>query len=410
MKQDGESEMQCEHARFRDYQDRDPYPFYEELRRLGAVIWDDSMGGYLVTGFEDSAFVQKREDLFQHPYSDLTGAMEVKGARSVLLLHGEDHKVMHRYLSRYLSSPDALRRFRENFIRPLSHRRIDTFVKDNRADFASSFGEQLPVDVVAALIGLPWQDVELLNRCKELNDKFIKWSESFGDDPVVLDEAIAAGNEMDEILIPFVRDRAKNPSEDLISALWSDGPNLLSNWSERDVLDQCKTLFPAGGETTAYLIDNMMHLLLLDDQLMSTVSESPSELLPKLVEETLRLHGSIHFRIREVVQPTVLGGVSLVPGDRVFPITAAADRDESRFPHAEVLDLERKDLGRHIAFNVGPRQCVGATFARAEAVAAYECVFERMRNVRSDPSAPPAAIPGFLSRGFRPLNILFDES
>jgi cytochrome P450 len=410
MKRDCETNLQCEHEIFRDYSDQDPYSFYEELRRRGPVIWDESMGGYLVTGYDDAAYIQKREDLFQHPYADLAGAVEVKGARSVLLLHGEEHKVMHRFLTRYLSSPQSLRRFRDDFIKPLAHRRIDTFVKDGTTEFATSFGEQLPVDVIAALIGLPWQDEELLGRCKALNDKFIRWSESFGDDPAVLDDALAAGAEMDEILTPFVRERAKNPSDDLISVLWSEGPKLLPNWSERDVLDQCKTLFPAGGETTAYLIDNMMFLLLHHEQLMSTTAKSPADVLPKLVEEALRLHGSIHFRIREVVQATTLRGVYLNPGDRMFPITAAADRDENQFPNAEELDLDRKEPWRHIAFNVGPRQCVGAAFARAEAIAAYECVFERLSNIRSDPTAPPPGLRGFLSRGFRPINILFDDA
>jgi cytochrome P450 len=271
-------------------------------------------------------------------------------------------------------------------------------------EFAGEFADQLPISVIAAMLGLPWQDDDLLRRCKFLNDEFTRWSETFGDDPSVLQDARAAAAEMEDILRPYIRARRAAPEDDLISALWAEGPKILPDWDEDDVMSQCKTLFPAGGQTTAYLLCNMMFLLMQDPDLYRYVRGEPGTRLPPFIDEALRLHGTIHFRVREAVSDTVLRDVHIRAGQRVFPINSAGNRDGAKFDDPQTLRREGRPQ-RHLAFNVGPRVCVGEALARAEALEAYLRLFAAVADMRLEPAADPPRLTGFMSRSFRPLHL-----
>lgn len=394
---------------YRDLVNELPFDFYAQLREVGAPVWDDSMGGWLVSTYEDCAYVERHEELFAHPYGAFDGAAKVKGARSILLLQGEEHRRMHRWLAGELSKPASLERARQEFIGPLTDQLLEAYLGSGPVDFTDNFAEQLPISVIAALLGLPWEDRDLLRRCRELNDEFIRWSETFGEAADVLASASAAADEMDEILRPYIRARRTDPRDDLISALWAEGPSLLEDWSEDDVLSQAKTLFPAGGQTSAYLLANMMYLLVTDEELMKVVTSDPEKHLVGFIEETLRLHGSIHFRVREALADTELNGVTIVRGQKVFPINSSANRDAAKFPDPDRLLLEGRK-GKHLAFNVGPRICVGEAFSRAEAHEAFLHVLATRKNIRLAGTAPEPRLAGFLSRSFRPVVIDFDRA
>jgi cytochrome P450 len=392
---------------YRNYPESDPFSFYERVRdEHGALAWDSSMNGWLVVGYNECAEVERNEKLFRHPYSGFDGAAKVKGTRSVLLLSGQEHRSVHKFLTTYLSTPAALRDFRSRFIGPLADRLIDSFADEGRVEFADQFADQLPINVIAAMLGMNWDDDGLLHRCKELNDAFIRWSETFGEDETALAEAVVAAAELEDLLRPVIRARRTDPQNDLISALWSQEPALLDNWTEEDVLDQCKTLFPAGGQTTAYFLCNAMYLLATDGRLKEPGWASDPSDLANFIDEALRLHGTIHFRVREVMNDTVLADVQLKKGDRVYPVNSAANRDPSKFDNPNELRSGRSQA-RHLAFNVGPRVCVGEAFARAEVAEAFVHIAKQLHDIKLDESQPTPRLTGFLARSFRPLHLRF---
>jgi cytochrome P450 len=209
---------------------------------------------------------------------------------------------------------------------------------------------------------------------------------------------------MESILRPYIRARREDPQDDLISALWAEGPNILPDWNEDDVMSQCKTLFPAGGQTTAYLLCNMMFLLMRDQDVYDYVRQTPEQRLPPFIDETLRLHGTIHFRVREALADTTLSGQHIQAGQRVFPINSAANRDAAKFDNPQELRREGRPQ-RHLAFNVGPRVCVGEALARAEALEAYQRLFAATSDISLNPHQEQPHLSGFMSRSFRPLHL-----
>jgi cytochrome P450 len=149
-----------------------------------------------------------------------------------------------------------------------------------------------------------------------------------------------------------------------------------------------------------------MYLLATSGRLRDENWADDQAQLANFLDEALRLHGTIHFRVREVLSDTTLAGVELKRGDRVYPVNSAANRDPAKFDHPAELRPGRVPA-RHLAFNVGPRVCVGEAFARAEAVEAFARIASRLSHIALDPMQPAPRLTGFLSRSFRPLHLRF---
>ncbi|HEY6542352.1 MAG TPA: cytochrome P450, partial [Ktedonobacteraceae bacterium] len=67
--------------------------------------------------------------------------------------------------------------------------------------------------------------------------------------------------------------------------------------------------------------------------------------------------------------------------------TAAANFDESVFPHGEQFDI-RRSPNPHMTFGYGVHRCLGAPLARLEGKIALERMLARMDNIHCDPDQP----------------------
>jgi len=384
--------------------DKDPFPYYEQLRNEDPVHWDEAMQAWLVTQFDDCTVVMKNEEVFGHPYHDFKGAAKVQGgARGILMLRGEEHTRMHRYLLQFFSKSVVLA-YRETIIRPLVDRLLDRLLPVGSADLAGQFGFILPSHVIAVMLGIPIEDEELLEKTRHWNDDIMRWSETFGEDPDSLASALDSAEHLRDTLLPIIRDRRDAPRDDFISKLWAEGPRILEPWTEDEVLAQCRVLFFAGSETTAHGLSNALSYWLKAPEVRSRLS---AETIPTYIEETLRVFGVIHFRVRVALQDVELGGKLIKKGDRVHPMNSAANRDAAHFAHANLVDLDRERIKQHLAFNVGPRTCIGAELARGEIIEAMERVIQKLPDAQLDPSKPAPEYLGHMPRSFRPLNVKF---
>ncbi len=391
------------------------YARYEVYRKQGAVSWDEAEGVWQVVGYPECAYVFQHEELFAHPYRrDLiaseqayAGTAEVMGGRrAVLMLHGEEHRALHHYVLRSIHK--SAERYRTERIRPLVDELIDRFACRGRVDFTGEFADLLPGRSIAAILGLPWQDETLLMQCKRWNDDIARWSESFGGDPEAMRVGRAAAHGLDEVLRPIVRNRQEAPQGDYISELWREGPKILDNWDEDDVLAQCRLLFFAGSESTSHFLSNMGHVLCRQPELQADLRSHP-EAVPVFVEETLRAVAAVQFRMRIAVQDCELNGNRIRVGDRIYAINAAANRDPNRYSHPDRIDLSRRNPHGHMAFNVGPRTCPGAPLARVEGQEAASAIVRRLRGLSLDVHAESPAFSGSMLSSYRPLSMLFER-
>jgi cytochrome P450 len=388
----------------RDTRDLDPYPIYEQARAEGNVVWDEGMDAWLVLDHESCAFVETREDLFAEPTATLPGADRITGPHEFRSLTGEPHDTLHRFLARRWSLAE-IEPYRDGFVRPIVAERIGAFAGAGRAELWSEFASLVPIAIIGRVIGLPPFDAGGLRQAKAYTEAVLAWRHSYGRDPRKVEAAVDATRALEALVRPVVQARRAQPSDDLISGLWEVGPSVVPAWSEQDVIDNVMPLFEAGAEMTALLIGIAIHLVLRDPELRARVRHG-EEPLRRFVEETLRHTTVVHWRVRMATRDVELDGITIRAGERLHPVNAAANRDPERYEQPDRFDIDRQGYLSHLAFNVGPRHCVGAWLARMEACEALAALLA-LPNLALDTDAEPPRYQGLVTRTFRPLHVRF---
>jgi cytochrome P450 len=394
--------MTTERTTYLSYRDRDPVDYYQQLRAEDPVHWDPEMNAWLVTGFEDCAFIMRNEETFRHPYNDFESFPEGQGGpRSIFMLQGEEHERMHRYLFSFFSRP-RLAEYREAIIEPLVDRLISRIVAAGGGELSSQLAWILPTQAIGVMLGMPLEDEELLEKIRHWNDDVMHLLETFGEDAEAVAVALDSSRKLNDLLLPVVRERQVRPQDDYISRLWESGPSILQPWTETEVLAQCRVLLFAGTETTSHALNNALYVWLTRDDLRSSLTV---EDVPRFAEEVLRFPGVVHFRVRVARKDVELGGKVIRAGERVHTMNTAANLDGDRFPDPDTIQLDRRNARQHLTFGVGPRTCVGASLARLEVVETMKQVIERMPNARLDPSNGAPRLKGHMVRSFTPLHV-----
>jgi cytochrome P450 len=388
--------------------DNDPYNFYERQRLSSPVAWDAELKGWLVTSYELCKFVEMREDLFRHPYADADEALTfIKGGRrNITILQGEEHGRMHRYLLK-MFAPPAVRSYREDHVKPILEFLFERFEHRGRADLAAELADQLPPRVLVSLFGMDWRDDGLVAAMLSLHGTVMQWIGGTKDEAATT-AATEAATQLNDLLLPIVRERCERPGNDLVSRLWQEAPALFSDLTDADVLSICRELFLGGSDTSVHAIANALYLILTQPETRRLVAEGGDAALAAFTEEAMRLYGSVHHRFRVANQDIELGGVNVRKDEFVIPINSAANRDPARYDCPAQVDLHRKGARDHLAFNTGPRACVGSALARAEIGEAVSAAMARLPGLRLDPDFPPPRFASFYVRSFRPLHVVFE--
>jgi cytochrome P450 len=232
-------------------------------------------------------------------------------------------------------------------------------------DLIDEFSFPLPVTVICELIGIPARDQDL----------FRKWSSTVLSSRGTQEEFQLAAASMYEYFTALVAAKRRDPDDDLLSALIAarDSGDPLS---EAELVAMMFLLLVAGHETTVNLISNGTLALLQNPAEMERLRSDPS-LLPNAVEELLRYANPLnHATERFTLEPVTLGGVTIPAREWVVLVTSSANRDASRFPAADSLDVGR-DAAGHVAFGHGIHYCLGAPLARLEGEIAFGALLAR---------------------------------
>ena len=123
--------------------------------------------------------------------------------------------------------------------------------------------------------------------------------------------------------------------------------------TEGELQSLLMAILVAGYETTANQLGKFVLCLLERPDQLRILREHP-ELMANAVEELMRFvplsaGSQLAYLATEDVE---IGGVLIRAGEGVMPSTASANRDESVFPHADEVDVERH---RHLPARLRPR-------------------------------------------------------
>ena len=242
------------------------------------------------------------------------------------------------------------------------------------ADFVVDIAAELPLIVIAELMGVPFED----------RHKMFDWSNKMigSEDPEYLvdptQSAIAAMELYAYASELFAAKRA-DPRQDLMSALTqvnADGESLSDLELELFFL----LLAVAGNETTRNLIAGAMNTFFEFPEQWELL-KSDRSLLPGAVEEMLRFVTPVMCFRRTAMTDVSLEGAEIKKGDKVVFFHISANRDESVFENPDVFDITRNP-NPHIAFGGGgPHFCLGANLARMEILVMFEHLLDRMPDI-----------------------------
>jgi cytochrome P450 len=215
------------------------------------------------------------------------------------------------------------------------------------------------------------------------------------------DIAESATREMAAFFLELIQDRKKHARRDLLSQLVNvdeDGDRL----TEDELVATCILLLFAGHETTTNHIANGMLALLRFPGELAALRADP-EIAPRAIEELLRYDGPSGAQVRVVKVEQELRGKRLKPGDRVFLMLNAANRDPEVYEQPDRLMLARGGPA-HLTFGFGMHICLGFPLARMEGQVALPAAARRWKRIEL--ALPESRIEWLNSMVFRGMKAL----
>lgn len=203
----------------------------------------------------------------------------------------------------------------------------------------------------------------------------------------------AAIGRIDELVFRVIRERQRSSEKrnDLLGLLLTASNGEVGSLDERELRDEVVTLLLAGHETTALTLAWAMHEVAahpeigadLRNEALSVLgpdrSPTPADfprlpLAAGIVNETLRLYPAAYLTAREATQDVEINGRRIPKRSLVLMSQWEQQREPATFEDADEFRPQRwytglaKELerGQFFPFGMGPRMCIGASFANLE--------------------------------------------
>jgi cytochrome P450 len=385
----------------------DPFPLYRRMQDEEPAHWNPGLRAWLLTRYDDvraacldvKGLSSDRLTPFfaASPEAGRMAALQACLTRWMVFRDPPDHTRLRRLAARVFNvrSIQALKPGIEATTRWL----LERIGERESFDFVAEFASPLPVLVIMDMLGVPREEMA---RLKALSDEMALFIGSAREARGKYDRADQATRDMMEFFRAMVAERRAKPAPDLLSALVhleDDGERL----SEDELVATCVLLLFAGHETTANHIANGLLALLRFPGELERLRKDPS-LAPAAVEELLRYDGPIGAQVRIVQDGRELHGRQLKPGERVFLMMNAANRDPRAFPDPDRVDLSRHGVP-HLTFGFGAHICLGFPLARLEGQVAIPAVLARWRRFELASNEPLRWIDSMVLRGVQAMPV-----
>ena len=354
--------------------DSDPYPVWRRLRDEQPLYFNERYDFYALSRFEDvdrcsrdwETYISSKGTLLEL----IKSGMELPPG-SIIFEDPPAHHLHRRLLSRVFT-PRNINGL-EPKIREFCARSLDPLVEEGGFDFIADLGAQMPMRTIGMLLGIPEQDQEAI---RDRIDDGLRLAEGGMPD---VDAAYAEGMSAGEGFAEYIDWRADHPSDDLMTELlhaeFEDETGTVRRLTREEVLGYVNLLAAAGNETTTRLIGWTGKVLADHPDERRRLVEDRS-LVPNAIEELLRYESPSPVQARYVTKDVEHHGRPVPAGSAILLLTAAANRDERRFPDADRFDVNRK-IDHHLAFGYGIHFCLGSALARLEGRIALDEVLQR---------------------------------
>jgi cytochrome P450 len=373
----------------------DPYPFHEELREAGPVVWLEA----------HDVWATGRHEHVRNILTDWRTFMSGAGVGLIdlrvdawrppsLLLEADppDHTVVRSIIERVLS-PRAVKVLRERF-GARAETLVEELVGTGGFDAMEELARVFPVEAFADEVGVPEEGREYLlpygdmvfNGQGPRNEHF--------------DKAMENAAEVQEWIMASCRRENLTPGGFGAQIYYAADAGEITE-AQAGML--VRSFLSAGLDTTVSALGNAVHLFATNPEQWDLLRAEPS-LARHAFEETIRLETPVQVFSRTATRDTEIGGTKIARDDRVLIFFGAANRDPRRWEDPDRFDVRRRASG-HLAFGQGIHGCVGKPVARIEGEAVLGALARRVGLIELD--GEPERHPNNTVRSFESLPVAF---
>ena len=364
-----------------------PFNLYSELRENAPVYYHQPMptdpepGYWVLTKYEDIRYVSMNPKIFSSQYS--TGTLLTLGSEDrrhpklfkstidhMLNLDGEMHLGLRKEHMPFFK-PDFVDELRKKVAFKVKEL-LDAIAPVGECNLVHEVSQQLPIFTLSEILGIPEQDrqklvswMEFLELAQYFTYEMIKEqnegkTESTPDQNMV-DMFNAMVDEMFEYGRFILKEKRKNPSNDLLSAIANaeiEGEKLTDEFLDGSWL----LIIFAGNDTTRNTMSGGIKLL-HENQNQKEMLLKDFDLLPNFINETVRCVSPVIHMRRTTLEETEINGQRIGPFEKVALWYGAANRDPEVFKNPNEFNILRKNADKHLAFGIGRHTCLGKPVA-----------------------------------------------
>ena len=387
----------------------DPYTSFGALRDTDPVTWNERHRAWVLTRHADVSSELRGQSLTAERIAPFVRAIERQSPSEevvdtfrilenwLVFRDPPEHTRLRRLVARAFT-PSVVRANVEGVAATVD-RLADDLAEHDLVDLIDAFAAPLPAIVIAQMLGVPPDDRRLF---KQWSDQITALVFGAYGQPDRFVTGARGMIELRDYLVDLIEHYDAHPADNLMSVLLEhEGDDALTR---DELVATCTLLLFGGHETTTNLIGNGMLALLTNPDQRALLAAEPDRIGPA-IEEMLRFDGPARATMRLVAEPHRVGDAALEPGERVFLLNAAANRDPLVYDDPDRFDIERNPTN-HLGFGVGIHYCLGAPLARLEGQLAIRAITTRFPDaaLATDPERL-VWHPTMLSRGLTQLPV-----
>ncbi|WP_123813447.1 cytochrome P450 [Myceligenerans xiligouense] len=359
-----------------DHDVLDPYSDYERLReKWGALAPVDIVPGvpaWLVLGYEEAASMLRSEIMFSRDPRNWTyvrhralpaGLLAVMAPReNAYYVDGPRHRRLRAPIDDAFTTIDETR-LRVS-VEVACDAILDGLANRGQADLIHDFTVPLCVHLLAELLGLSHSDAQRMSALTR-------------DIYAATDAAVAASEEIMQIMMEHVAAHRLEPGDDLTTAMLEH--SAMDN--DVEVMTTLAEMFVIAHDAEVAWVAGALHMLLTDDRFAARLYGGRLD-VTGAVDEASRIRPPVvNVLPRFARQDCELGGRVVAAGDALIPAIAAANADPALF-----IDDPLSDAGGryHLTWGVGPHSCPAQRVASIIGRTAISAVVHRIPQMRLD--------------------------
>jgi cytochrome P450 len=348
---------------------REPWPRYEEIRRLGGVAYNERVNRWMVSDFEPVRRILVTPTKFGSENGQVEQAA-VFGGPTMEFYDGPHHDDIRSIWSDDFR-PKTLGKLRPvitELVRARLNPVLDRLRAGGTVEAVSELTRGIPTAVIAHMLAIE----------PDMVDQFSAWSDAMGASAEGYTnpgergrELIAAGKRATAALNDYLREQLTarrcpaHDGADLITTMVR-ADYACAHMTEQEIVASNTQLVFAGNETTAKLLAQVLVTLAAHPDQRRAI-HADRTLIPAAVEEVHRFEAITHSVFRDAIgDDAVIGDVTIPADQRITLLLGAANRDPARWDHADRFDVFRKKLP-HLGFAFGMHSCLGMNLAKLEA-------------------------------------------